>query len=69
MPLFSFKRLIALVLFAIAFCLAPGACTGQSAAEAAPAPIGGYIAKGWGVLAGMRVTQEILVRVLGRLDL
>jgi alpha,alpha-trehalase len=50
MPLFSFKRLTTLVLFAIAFCLAPGACTGQSAAATAPAPIVDYIAKGWDVL-------------------
>jgi alpha,alpha-trehalase len=50
MPLFSFKTLTTLVQFAIAFCLAPGACTGQSAAATAPAPIVDYIAKGWDVL-------------------
>jgi len=50
MLLFFFKRLTTLVLFAIAFCLAPGACTGQSAAATAPAPIVDYIAKGWDVL-------------------
>jgi alpha,alpha-trehalase len=50
MPRSFFQRLTTLVLAAMACCLAPAACAGQTAAATERVPIVDYIAKGWDTL-------------------